>query len=305
MSNNIERMTKTTQVTCFGEVLWDNLPAGKKPGGAPMNVAYHLKSLNVSGAIISRVGNDADGIELLQAVKGLGLSTTYCQIDKEHPTSTVEVIIGNEGDIVYDIVNDVAWDYIEYDARFEPLVHQSDAFVFGSLSGRNVTTRETLDGLLDMASYKVFDINLRPPFFDKDRLMHLLKKTDLLKLNQDELAVILDWYGSSYQIKLVQDKFDINEIVLTKGGNGVSYYQGHEGYNYPSYKIQVKDAVGSGDSFLAALLSKKLQGADVITMLSFASAVAAFVTTQAGACPAYTMADIDRFKAAHTLNAVF
>ncbi|TZF83784.1 carbohydrate kinase [Pedobacter sp. BS3] len=292
--------SKNPHIVCFGEVLWDNLPSGKKPGGAPMNVAYHLTRSGVSASLISRVGHDANGKELLQVLHQLDLNTTYCQVDDLQSTSTVEVVITPDNEVTYDIVFPVAWDYIQYENRFEELIKKSDAFVFGSLAGRNEVTRATLNKLLNLSAFNVFDVNLRPPFYEQAYITSLLAKTNLLKLNLYELNLLTGWYGDSDsnepdKVRLLQEKFAISEIIVTKGGKGASYYKGGKVYHSPAYQIAVKDTVGSGDSFLAAFLSKQLMGETPEHILEFASAVAAFVTTQAGACPPYTPADVKKF----------
>lgn len=293
---------KNTNAVCFGEILWDNLPSGKRPGGAPMNVAYHLRKLEITSNLISSVGNDQNGKELLDMLQSLGLSTAYCQSDPEHSTSTVEVTITPDNEVSYDIIFPVAWDFIKYQDQFETLVRNTDAFIFGSLSGRNDVTRETLCQLLDLSPFNVFDINLRPPFYEEKYVSYLLQKTDMLKLNLQELNILVSWSSSackneSDKIKLLQDQYNIKEIILTKGSAGASYYTEHAYFHHEAHSIQVKDTVGSGDSFLAAFLSKKLKGESVENILDFASAVAAFVTTQSGACPPYSLLDIKQFIA--------
>src|SRR5690606_34118076 len=195
---------------CFGEVLWDNLPAGKKPGGAPMNVAYHLKKLGIDSYLISRIGNDTNGEELKQVLQVLNIDTEYCQVDEEQPTSLVEVEISPENEVTYEIVYPAAWDYIEYEGRLKPLVQNADALIYGSLSGRNNVTRETLAQLLELSPFNVFDVNLRPPFYEESYIAFLLAKTDLLKLNLQELNLLAGWNQVTYKdeldkIKLLQD----------------------------------------------------------------------------------------------------
>ena len=297
---------KQYQVICFGEVLWDNLPEGKKPGGAPMNVAYHLKKMGKSSALISRVGNDQDGKDLLEVIKQLGLSDELCQVDNQYKTSLVEVVITPDHEVKYDIVFPVAWDFIEYEPRLESIIQEAEVLVFGSLVSRNEVSRATLDRLLVLAAYKVFDVNLREPHYDQAHIAHLLHKTDLLKLNIHELNLISGWFGSleheAEKVRLLQQKFNINEVIITKGSNGASYYTSEIQYHYPAYKVEVQDTIGSGDSFLAAFLAKKLSGEYLEGTLDFAVAVGAFITQQAGACPQYSRFDLNRFIWKNQLN---
>ena len=287
-------------VVCFGEVLWDNLPSGRKPGGAVMNVSYHLKNLGLNSHLISRVGADQNGNDLLEELNKLKIDVNYCQIDEEHPTSTVEVNISEDNEVRYDIVFPVAWDFIDFDNRFNDLLSNSAALVYGSLSGRNEISRKTLQHLLKLAPYKVMDVNLRPPYVDPAYIADLLKYTDLLKLNLEELVILSDWYGpgcknESDRVMLLQEKFTIGEVLVTKGSRGASYHSKEIEYHWPAYDIIVKDTVGSGDSFLAAFLSKRLTNTSIKEALNFASGLSAFITTKIGACPPYHRSDINRF----------
>jgi fructokinase len=291
---------KVQNVVCFGEVLWDNLPTGKKPGGAPMNVAYHLKQLGLNSKVISRVGDDENGRELLKVIEGLNLETDYLQIDDRHKTSTVEVTLTENNEVAYDIVFPVAWDFISYEDKCKALVKQADAFVFGSLASRNDESRLTLMKLLDEATYKVFDVNLRPPHFDKKLIQNLLSKTDLLKINSDELTVIASWYSENAkteeeQIQAINEALNINEIILTKGSKGAKLFGNSTVFYAPALAVKVADTVGSGDSFLAGFLSKKLTGFSVNDSLEFASNLAAFVTSSSGACPPYSSIKIEDY----------
>jgi fructokinase len=288
------------KVVCYGEILWDNLPSGKKPGGAPMNVAYHLNQLGIESCLISKVGSDRNGEELLAFLETKGLSRKYCQIDKTYPTSTVEVLIGEDNEVKYEIIKPVAWDYIKENEEISTLTENADAFVFGSLATRNLTSYNTLLSLLDKANYKVFDVNLRAPHYSVSGIADLLSKSDLLKLNIHELNLIASWFFSNCKtewkkIENLQNKFGISEIVVTKGSSGATYYTENEQYYYPAYKVIVNDTIGSGDSFLAAFLLKKLEHADINDMLSYAAALGAYVTMHSGACPEYKQNELNYF----------
>jgi len=287
-------------VVCFGEVLWDRLPTGKKPGGAPMNVAYHLNRLGIRSTIVSRVGRDAAGDELQAFLNHIGLATSFIQVDGEHPTSQVLATIGIDNEVSYDIIAPVAWDFIEYEPRFSTLIQDADVLVYGSLVGRNADSRKTLLQLLDKARYRLFDINLRAPHYTPETIDTLLQYADAVKLNVHELAEVSAWLGNrsgnEYTgIGLLQDRYNLQEIIVTKGAQGASYYTLQSRHDYPAVPVQVKDTVGSGDSFLAAFLAQKLRGGTSENMLESATALGAYVTTQSGACPPYSQADLNRF----------
>ena len=286
---------------CFGEILWDVLPDASMPGGAPMNVAYHLNKLGINSTLISRVGNDEPGKKLLELLESWQLSAEYCQIDQKYRTSEVIAAVGDNHEVTYDILYPVAWDNISFEQRFELLLKNADALVFGSLITRNIISADTLRTMIDIANYKVFDINLRAPHYSANTIKQLLLRTNLLKLNVNELTEVAGWYNSSAKtdeecIRFFQDEFNIEEIIVTKGSKGSSYYTPFLRLDHVAYKVEVADTIGSGDSFLAGFLAKKLQRNCTDVSVSYASALGAYVTQHHGACPDYTIEDIEQFK---------
>lgn len=300
-------MTKkqmSPRIICFGEILWDNLPSGRTAGGAPMNVAYHLKQLGAESQLISRRGNDQPGRELINFCAHIGLPTGLIQTDPVYPTGEVIGKIGDHYEVTYDIVRNAAWDYISPESISKNLASEADAFVFGSLASRNSVSRDTLMLLLDAAKFKVLDINLRAPHYNKEILALLLEKADLLKLNNDELEFLAECFYHSGaaekdSISFLQQNFDINEIIVTKGSEGASYYHGEHSYTSAAYPIEVVDTVGAGDSFLAAFLYQKLNGASIAGTLNYALGLGAFIAGKSGACPAYQLSDLHRFIQEH------
>lgn len=285
---------------CFGEVLWDLLPGGKKPGGAPMNVAYHLHKLGLKSHMISSVGQDEAGLELLDFLKSIELPLTYIQQDALHQTSAVQATVGDNHEVSYDILFPVAWDFIRWEPAHEQLISNADAFIFGSLGSRNETSREALLKMLDYAKYRVFDVNIREPHYTQDFVIQLLDKCDLVKLNLAELEMIAGWFNPACineleRIELLFERFNFQEVIITKGGKGATYYTETILYDYPAYPVDVQDTVGSGDSFLAAFLAMKLSDEPLEEVLNYAVAMGAFVTAQSGACPEYSKFDFDRF----------
>jgi len=297
------------RVVCFGEILWDVLPSKAKPGGAPMNVAYHLDRLGIQSVLVSRVGDDPKGHALLELLKGWDLSVRYCQLDHLKPTSEVLVELDAKGEGHYEIVEPVAWDFISCNTELTELVRNSDAFVFGSLSARNAVTRQTLFNLLEESRYNIFDVNLRQPHYDSDTVLSLLGKTNLLKLNLSELDILSSWVmpgggkeEEEEKVRSLQHRFKISEVLVTKGANGVSYYRSGHRYDHPAYRVKVLDTVGSGDAFLAAFLAHKFKIENPDVQLSYASALGAFVAGNDGACPEYTVNDLAEFIAQFTVK---
>lgn len=293
-----------TFVVCYGEVLWDVFPQRTQIGGAPLNVTYHLNQLGVRGQIISRVGDDEWGRSLLAQLKKLNVSIDLCQMDYEHNTSKVVANVDSgTGETEYKILSPVAWDFIEWEEGFQTTVNAADAMVFGSLAMRNPVARETLFKLLDHVRYRVFDVNLRDPYFSSALILKTLKKVDLLKLNHHELKIIAHWLGLTNmndddKVKIVQENFEIEEVLLTKGAEGASYYNGDQLYKVPAFPVSVVDTVGSGDAFLAAFLDEKFRNSmsAPLEKLKRSALLGAFVANNAGACPAYTLEDLEEFK---------
>jgi fructokinase len=287
------------KVVCFGEVLWDLLPSGKVAGGAPMNVAYHLNNFGIPTKIISKVGKDGWGSELLDFLWEKGVPTELIQRDARHPTGIVNVKMEDGGHPHYEIVENVAWDFIELKSEALKAVEESDLLVFGSLAARNQTSKNTLLQLLSSAKFKVFDINLRPPYYRQELLEQLLTQSDIVKMNHEELAIVAKWYIKSKeeatQLDFVKEKFKLTGIILTKGADGAVFLDDDGRHQQSGFPVDVEDTIGSGDSFLAGFLSRYLRGASPLDCLAFAGATGALVATHRGATPHITEKMVNTF----------
>lgn len=287
---------KTPNIVCFGEVLWDLLPSGKMAGGAPMNVAFHANQLGIGAQMISKVGKDDLGNHLIEFLTQKGVDTSMVQIDGAYPTGTVKVTLDAKGSPSYEIIAPVAWDFIQANTTNKTAVKAADAFVFGSLAARNETTRNTLLELLKLATLKVFDVNLRSPFYTKTLLMELLHQVDIVKMNDDELKIIGEWLGIDDTEKKtalqVKNHFKWQQLIITRGAQGAWLFNKNGMISSQAISIQVQDTIGSGDSFLAAFLSKFLQGELPEKCLQFASATGAYVATKKGGTPEFSEAQI-------------
>lgn len=276
--------------TCFGEVLWDVFPTHKKIGGAPLNVALRLQSLDNKVAILSSVGNDERGRALLDYIIQNGLDVSCIEISDKFKTGKVKVILNDKGSASYDIKYPRAWDNIKITQESINLVKQSDGFVFGSLAARDDFSRKTLYELIEHAKFKVFDLNLRAPYYNREVISYLMNKADFIKFNDDELYEVFKDDGSKYlsleqNIRYISKKTNTNNICVTKGPHGaVLMYDGKFYYN-SGYLIKVIDTVGSGDSFLASLINKLLKNKDPQEAIDFACAVGALVAKSKGANP--------------------
>ncbi|SFB16984.1 carbohydrate kinase family protein [Algoriphagus aquimarinus] len=302
---------KKINVACFGEVLWDTFVDGnRRAGGAPFNVAYHLSKMGVEAYMISSIGDDRLGAELLEKIRNWNISTAGIQISDQFPTSQVLATMDENNEAQYEIVEGVAWDYIEALPQDKAKVSTMDALVFGTLAARNERSRNTLLELVEKSPFNVFDINLRPPHYDVTLIKQLLHKTQLAKFNKAELRLILDFLGKSYQdevdsIRFIQDTFGIMEVIVSKGSKGALYVCKDAIYNYPTIPITVKDTVGSGDSFLAGFISKRLEkNSTAQEIMSNAVSLGAFITAQQGACPDYSLTDFLSFSDQNQVNPI-
>ncbi|MEI7488899.1 MAG: carbohydrate kinase [Chryseobacterium sp.] len=288
-------------VVCFGEVLWDIFPEGTRAGGAPFNAAYNVYKMGTDVKMLSKIGNDELGKKLTDQIKGWGLTTEYIQVDNDHPTSTVIAKIDEHNEATYDIVNHVAWDYIDFLPEHKELISNAEAFVFGSLSARNPKSKETLLKLLEFAKLKIFDVNFRPPFIDIDLIKELLYKADIVKMNKAEMRQIMEFLSEEYisedeSVTFIQNHFSIKEIVLTKGSKGARYFVGDRNYGFGAVPIKIADTVGSGDAFLAGFISKRIQEKSPEEIMKEAISLGAFITSKSGACPDYEYEEFQKFK---------
>ncbi len=288
------------KAVCFGEVLWDVFPNHKKVGGAPLNVALRLQSLGINTHMISSIGNDENGSQLLEFINENKLNTDEIQIDGNYKTGIVNISLNQNGSASYKIDYPVAWDKINLTNSNIEIVKSSDALIFGSLACRDNVTKNTLNNLLKYAKYKVFDVNLRPPHYKMDLIMNLMKKADFIKCNDEELDEICNHLkfksdNIENQILFLSKETNTNHICVTKGKNGATLYFDDQFFNNKGYPVKVVDTVGAGDSFLATLISNLLYKKDPNNALNFACAIGAMVTNKKGANPLIKQSDIQKF----------
>jgi fructokinase len=285
-------------VLSFGEILWDALPAGLFLGGAPFNVACHLHTLGVSTQFAGRVGRDRLGSEILRRMKTRGMDTHLMQVDPRLPTGFVEVALDPDGKPTFDIVHPSAWDNVEMTEDLRTAATQARAIVFGSLSQRSATTRGTLRELLRSDALSVCDVNMRPPFVDREVILASLEAADLVKLNDEELKEIAAWMDWPRSLREGADRMarecDVTAVCVTRGAEGAVLRHGDAVFEHPGYRVRVADTVGAGDAFLAGFLKKYLEGRPPQDILDFACRAGAYVASREGATPEYTLDDLDR-----------
>jgi len=276
---------KKNKIVCFGEILWDVFPTFKVAGGAPLNICFHAKKFGLKTQLISAVGHDKFGEELLEFLTQNKIPTDLIHTNYTFPTSTVEVKLDKKGNANYDIKEDVAWDFLFADKSRINIVSEADVLLFGSLVCRRHNF-EVLLKLIEKAQKTVFDVNLRAPFYQQKIIEKLLDKSDIVKMNEEELEEIAGWYSLKEGIKeiltFITDKFNIETLVVTAGKNGAYCIHNNSFFNQNGFPVEVKDTVGSGDSFLAALVFKMLDGASWQECLQFACATGSLVATKSG-----------------------
>ncbi len=280
-------------VVGMGEALWDVLPDGKKIGGAPANFAYHVSQFGLPSAVVSAVGDDALGHELVENLTSKGL--THLLETVPYATGTVQVKIDQAGIPQYEIKENVAWDNIPYTARLEALASRTRAVCFGSLAQRNVVTRNTINRFLDAMpqtadTLVVFDVNLRQGFYNKETLCNSMERCNILKINDEELVTVSRMFGYpgiDLQDKcwILLGKYNLKMLILTCGINGSYVFTpGHVSF-MPTPKVEVADTVGAGDSFTAAFIAAILKGRSVAEAHEKAVRTSAYVCTHKGAMP--------------------
>lgn len=286
-----------SKVVCFGEVLWDVFPTHRKIGGAPLNVALRLNSFANDVTMISSIGNDQDGQEIVDSIKKSGLKTDEIQINNNFKTSHVIVLLDDKGTASYNIEFPCAWDHIELKTSSQSIVKNSHAFIFGSLITRNKNSKDTLFKLLENAKFNVFDVNLRPPHYSMSVLIELMNIADFIKFNDEELFEICKNYDFSSNdletnIQFIANKTKTKQICVTLGNKGAILFTNGEFYKSNGFSVTVKDTVGAGDSFLATIVNELLNGTNPKEAINLACAMGALVASKDGANPQISTNDL-------------
>lgn len=282
-------------VVGMGEALWDVLPEGKKIGGAPANFAYHVSQFGLPSCVVSAVGDDSLGKEIIENFTSKGLNQLIAEVP--YPTGTVQVEIDQAGIPQYEIKENVAWDNIPYTAHLEQLAERTKAVCFGSLAQRNVVSRNTINRFLDAMPQNednliVFDVNLRQGFYNKEILCNSMSRCNILKINDEELVTVSRMFGYpgiDLQDKcwILLGKYNLKMLILTCGINGSYVFTPGNVSFQPTPKVVVADTVGAGDSFTAAFIASILKGKSVAEAHSLAVLTSAFVCTKKGAMPIF------------------
>lgn len=288
-------LTKKPLILGIGEILWDLLPGDKCLGGAAANFIYHVSQLGSRAILLSKVGNDPLGSEILEQCSQLGLDTTHIQIDENHKTGVVDVKIDEDGQPEYDIIENVAWDFIGFKHQLRSLIRHADLLYFGTLAQRSKQSRETIKKIISLAddrTVKMFDVNLRSNYYCPELIKTCLSSADIVKLNEHELKKILRMISparsNGYSVSDMIDQYEIELLCITMGDHGCELKTPYETVIHRGFDVDVKDAVGAGDAFAAALAANFLAGLDLRKLALRSNLLGSYVASQKGATPHIT-----------------
>jgi len=285
-------MDKQPTIVALGEVLWDVFPDGPRFGGAPANVACHAAALGADARMVSRVGDDALGKRAFEALREHGVNTQCVEVDAEHPTGTVKVELDASGKPRFTIGENVAWDHLAWSESLEQLAARSDAVCFGTLGQRSEDSRGVIRRFVAATpadALHILDVNLRPPFYDQAVIRQSLELANVLKLSDDELDVVSSACGASGPeneiLAEISARYELRLIALSRGSEGATLAGRNDRSDAEGVSVAVRDTVGAGDAFTAAMALGLLGGDPIDAINRHACQVAAFVCSQSGATP--------------------
>lgn len=292
-SNTLSKDSDSKLIVGLGELIWDMLPEGKQLGGAPANFAYISRLLGNDAAVASRVGCDDLGREASDRLARMGISKEYLQVDKIHPTGTVQVKIGEGGEARFAVNENSAWDYLEWTDEWEELAVSASAVCFGTLGQRNDQAREVILRFLRTnrtTTARIFDVNLRHSFFTPLMLTRSLELATIVKLSSEELSTVarmleIDESSEEALAKNLIARFRLNLVAVTRGKEGSLLVTAEETFDHTGFQVQVKDTIGAGDAFAATLAHYYLRGASLKVISEEANRMGAWIATQTGATP--------------------
>lgn len=296
----------TKYIIGLGEALWDMLPQGKKIGGAPANFAFHASQFGLPTKVVSAVGNDTLGDELISAFQKKHLNLNISRVD--YPTGTVQVTLDAQGIPCYEICQNVAWDHITFNEELEQLAYNTRAVCFGSLAQRSNESRKAIYQFIDTmpsgkGQYKVFDINLRQQFYSRELIKESMKRANVLKINDEELTIVSQLFGYEWSEDCLKNiceefivRFKLDILILTCGTRG-SYVFTNDACSFcKTPQIKVADTVGAGDSFTGSFVAALIHGLSISEAHQLAVDVSAFVCQNEGAMPSLPNQLIERVK---------
>lgn len=278
-------------VVGIGEILWDMLPEGRQLGGAPANFAFVSGRLGNRGILLSRVGDDADGRDIESVLADKNLDFEPLQTDAGNPTGTVGVRLEN-GHPEYDIRQPAAWDFLELTDDWCELATTTDAVCFGTLAQRNAVSRRTILEFVGLTKgLRVFDVNLRQNFYNREIIRRSLNLANIVKLNHEELPIVASLLGieasdTRIAARALISAFGLRLVCVTRGDRGSLLISRDEISESTGVAVEIADTIGAGDAFTAALTHGLLRGWDLFRINEFANRTGAFIASRTGAMPA-------------------
>ncbi len=303
---------KEQSVLALGELLWDILPSEKLLGGAPANFCFRLQQLGIPARMVSRVGSDRLGDELLFELEARSFDLSLVQRDPIVPTGTVDVVLTAEGNPSFTINTNVAYDHLEVSAELLVAAKKSSLICFGTLVQRSVQTREAVYTVLDeaMSATKFLDINLRKDCYSAETISASLKRADILKLNQSEVKVVdhllgLNTYTTRDMANSIMRNFAVKLVLVTLGEEG-AYAVSCDGeeVSVPGMPVDVIDTIGSGDSFSAGFVYSFLSGKPLAECCRFGNIMGAMNAMRKGGMPDINSGEIAEFISSREYNSL-
>jgi fructokinase len=284
---------KPPTVVGLGEILWDLLPSGRQLGGAPANFAYCSHLLGNRGIIASRVGNDQHGKDIRERLEKTGILDQFLQSDDSQPTGTVRVQVDSAGQPKFEITQPAAWDYLEWTNDWQELAKSADAVCFGSLAQRSEKSRNTILNFLQTTqpgAVVMFDVNLRQNCFSADIIRESLQRANAMKLNHEEVPIVEELLAMTEREDLLfcrslMERFDLKLVCITRGAKGSLLCDRRDVHEHAGYPVKVKNTVGAGDAFTAALIHEYLRQRTLADMNDTANRMGAWVASHEGAMP--------------------
>ncbi len=288
----------------LGEIVWDLLPGGPQLGGAPANFACYANLLGNHSILASRLGTDPRGPRALHRLEQLGLTTRYTQIDETLPTGTVLVKVDERGQPDFTVTEGVAWDFLEWTSQWQGLASQADAVCFGSMAQRSAVSGETIRRFLRATredALRVFDVNLRHPFYSEEIIDESLRMSDVVKLNHEEVREIAEMLGlgggnDAERARALLRAYDLELVCVTRGAEGSVIVTEAGAVEHAGVRVRIGDAVGAGDAFTAALTHHYLRGASLERISQAANQLGAWVASQVGATPAMEQSVLEQIR---------
>ena len=281
-------MARRPVIIGIGEVLWDMLPAGRQLGGAPANFAYHARALGAEAYVVSRVGDDELGHQILFCLDALGLNHNFVSVDPHHPTGTVDVRLDEGGVPSYVIHENVAWDFLPQSAEVRALAGRADAVCYGTLALRRPQSARTITAVQRQTRpecLRVFDVNFRQHYVSRAITHTLLGRSNVVKLNEEEVPRLFELLERPTDTAALVAEDGPIAVAVTRGSRGSVLYTKDGFFEHLGFPAEVADTVGAGDAFTAALVMGLLEGHAPDRINDFANRLAAYVCSQPGATP--------------------